>query len=175
VTGLAPWEFEFPFPGSLTPTFLAGPTTAAKPPPYYICKRCEQTGHFVKDCPTLGDASFDQKKYSVGIPTSQTRVISEAEAATLGEGVMRLPDGRLVLCEPSVYAPDPCLPSVYVPGPYPGVYAPDPCFDRGRFATVALLKEINEMKGAGLNTRGAVSFWAALCDPRMRDFPLELI
>ena len=22
-TGLAPWEFEFPFPGSLTPTFLA--------------------------------------------------------------------------------------------------------------------------------------------------------
>jgi hypothetical protein len=21
-TGLAPWEFEFPFPGSLTPTFL---------------------------------------------------------------------------------------------------------------------------------------------------------
>ena len=24
-TGLAPWEFEFPFPGSLTSTFLAGP------------------------------------------------------------------------------------------------------------------------------------------------------
>ena len=23
-TGLAPWEFEFPFPGSLTSTFLAG-------------------------------------------------------------------------------------------------------------------------------------------------------
>ena len=23
-TGLAPWEFEFPFPGSLTPTFLVG-------------------------------------------------------------------------------------------------------------------------------------------------------
>jgi len=24
-TGLAPWEFEFPFPGSLTSTFLAQP------------------------------------------------------------------------------------------------------------------------------------------------------
>ena len=24
-TGLAPWEFEFPFPGSLTSTFLSGP------------------------------------------------------------------------------------------------------------------------------------------------------
>ena len=24
-TGLAPWEFEFPFPGSLTCTFLSGP------------------------------------------------------------------------------------------------------------------------------------------------------
>ena len=23
-TGLAPWEFEFPFPGSLTSTFLEG-------------------------------------------------------------------------------------------------------------------------------------------------------
>ena len=27
-TGLAPWDFEFPFPGSLTPTFLVPP-----PPP----------------------------------------------------------------------------------------------------------------------------------------------
>ena len=30
-TGLAPWEFEFPFPGSLTSTFLAdrGPLALA--------------------------------------------------------------------------------------------------------------------------------------------------
>ena len=26
-TGLAPWKFEFPFPGSLTSTFLGGPRT----------------------------------------------------------------------------------------------------------------------------------------------------
>ena len=26
-TGLAPWEFEFPFPGSLTSAFLGGPIT----------------------------------------------------------------------------------------------------------------------------------------------------
>ena len=30
-TGLAPWEFEFPFPGSLTSTFPAGSRCAAKP------------------------------------------------------------------------------------------------------------------------------------------------
>ena len=27
-SGLAPWEFEFPFPGSLTSTFLANPLAA---------------------------------------------------------------------------------------------------------------------------------------------------
>ena len=27
-TGLAPWEFEFPFPGSLTSTFLGPPATS---------------------------------------------------------------------------------------------------------------------------------------------------
>ena len=26
-TGIAPWEFEFPFPGSLTSTFLGAPST----------------------------------------------------------------------------------------------------------------------------------------------------
>jgi len=30
-TGLAPWEFEFPFPGSLTSTFLAGRATIRTP------------------------------------------------------------------------------------------------------------------------------------------------
>ena len=30
-TGLAPWEFEFPVPGSLTSTFLAGGVAAGRP------------------------------------------------------------------------------------------------------------------------------------------------
>ena len=75
----------------------------AKPPPFYICNRCEQPGHWKKDCPTLGDAAYDQKKFSVGIPVSRTKVITEEEAANSTEGVMRLPDGRLVQCMPSVY------------------------------------------------------------------------
>jgi len=29
-TGLAPWEFEFPFPGSLTSTFLVKPLTKCR-------------------------------------------------------------------------------------------------------------------------------------------------
>ena len=31
-TGLAPWEFEFPFPGSLTSTFHLPPASRANPP-----------------------------------------------------------------------------------------------------------------------------------------------
>ena len=76
---------------------------ASKPPPFYICNRCEKPGHWKKDCPTIGDAAYDQKKFSVGIPVSRTKVISEEDAAASSEGVMRLPDGRLVQCMPSEY------------------------------------------------------------------------
>ena len=41
-TGLAPWEFEFPFPGSLTSTFLDPRKmyiyTMPGPPPHPLCK-----------------------------------------------------------------------------------------------------------------------------------------
>ena len=33
-TGLAPWEFEFPFPGGLVSTFLMTPCTSPSPPIY---------------------------------------------------------------------------------------------------------------------------------------------
>ena len=41
-TGLAPWEFEQPFPGSLTSTFLAPPTTEGWPrhPLFSRAKKC---------------------------------------------------------------------------------------------------------------------------------------
>ena len=84
-------------------TPMLGQPTAAKPPPYYLCDRCKQAGHWKKDCPTIGDPAYDQKKTAVGIPISRTRVITEAEAANATEGVMRLPDGRLVQCMPNEY------------------------------------------------------------------------
>eukprot|EP00960_Hanusia_phi_P058687 763953-Hanusia_phi.AAC.2 len=84
-------------------TVKSGQPTAAKPPPYYLCDRCKQAGHWKKDCPTIGDPAYDQKKTAVGIPISRTRVITEAEAANATEGVMRLPDGRLVQCMPNEF------------------------------------------------------------------------
>ena len=30
-------------------------------PPSYICKRCNQPGHFIKNCPTNGDPAFDRR------------------------------------------------------------------------------------------------------------------
>ena len=51
----------------------------------------------------MGDPAYDQKKYSVGIPMSRTKVITEEEAAASSEGVMKLSDGRLVQCMPSEY------------------------------------------------------------------------
>ena len=35
-TGLAPWEVEFPFPGSLISTFLAGDTYSLDPGPWTL-------------------------------------------------------------------------------------------------------------------------------------------
>jgi len=81
----------------------AASSWASKPPPNYTCNRCDKPGHWKKDCPTLGDPAYDQKKFSVGIPVSRTRIISEEDAALSTEGVMRLPDGRYVQCMPSEY------------------------------------------------------------------------
>jgi len=84
---------------------VAGGAGGGYPPPpaHYICNRCEKPGHWKKDCPTIGDVAFDQKKFSVGIPVSRTKIISEEDAAASSEGVRRLPDGRLVQCMPSEY------------------------------------------------------------------------
>eukprot|EP00281_Chroomonas_sp_CCMP1168_P027467 CAMPEP_0206238848 /NCGR_PEP_ID=MMETSP0047_2-20121206/15045_1 /ASSEMBLY_ACC=CAM_ASM_000192 /TAXON_ID=195065 /ORGANISM="Chroomonas mesostigmatica_cf, Strain CCMP1168" /LENGTH=391 /DNA_ID=CAMNT_0053663433 /DNA_START=40 /DNA_END=1212 /DNA_ORIENTATION=- len=80
---------------------IGQPSGATKPPPYYVCSRCEQGGHWKKDCPTNGDPAYDTKKYSVGIPISRTRVLRDQSGQTSGDGIMRLPDGRLVLTVPA--------------------------------------------------------------------------
>ncbi|CAN0087622.1 unnamed protein product, partial [Discosporangium mesarthrocarpum] len=54
-------------------------------PPGYVCRRCNQPGHHIKDCPTNGDASYDNagRKLVKGIPTS---MIQLADAASRGGG-----------------------------------------------------------------------------------------
>ena len=43
------------------------------PYPGYICKRCQQTGHYIKFCPTNGDSNFDRRPVPHGIPLSTLR------------------------------------------------------------------------------------------------------
>lgn len=74
-----------------------------KPPPHFICNRCNIPGHWKRDCPTKDDPAYDPKKAPVGIPMSRTKVITEEEAAASSEGVMKLQDGRYVQCMPSEY------------------------------------------------------------------------
>jgi protein MPE1 len=73
---------------------------AVRPPPYYVCGRCQQGGHYKKDCPTNGDPAYDPKKITTGIPNSRTRLLEDQSGSTGGDGVMRLLDGRLVLTVP---------------------------------------------------------------------------
>lgn len=59
------------------------------PPPNYVCFRCNQTGHYINQCPTNGDPEFDQKRLRnpVGIPMSRLGVSSE--------GGLNLPGGQV--------------------------------------------------------------------------------
>lgn len=42
------------------------PSQQKAPPPTYICHRCNQPGHFIYDCPTNGDPTFNHSR-----PTTQ--------------------------------------------------------------------------------------------------------
>jgi hypothetical protein len=77
--------------------------SGAKPPSHYICNRCEKPGHWKKDCPTMGDPAFDERKFAVGVPICRTRVLADQSGLGAGLDVMRLPDGRLVQCVPAEY------------------------------------------------------------------------
>lgn len=61
---------------------VAGPTNPEDvPPPGYICYRCGKKDHWIKNCPTIGDPTFEGKKIlrSTGIPRSYLKTISKDE------------------------------------------------------------------------------------------------
>ena len=43
----------------------------AKPPPGYICHRCQQPGHFIRSCPTNGDPAFDGRRPKAAVAVAQ--------------------------------------------------------------------------------------------------------
>ena len=60
-TGLAPWDFEFPFPGSLTSTFLAGEGhihgAGQLDPPAAALRVGPQRPHYPRHPPSQGNLS----------------------------------------------------------------------------------------------------------------------
>lgn len=76
----------------------------AKPPPGYICHRCQQTGHFIRFCPTNDDPSYNfrRPKPATGIPRSFLKPV-EAPTSGAGENAPRLllPDATFAVAIPN--------------------------------------------------------------------------
>jgi protein MPE1 len=76
------------------------PRQIRPPPPGYVCYRCGVKGHFIQDCPTNGDTTFDRPKVkrTTGIPKS---FLKEIDTGTQGfpsdtPAVMMNPEGKIV-------------------------------------------------------------------------------
>ncbi|KAF5387362.1 hypothetical protein D9757_005744 [Collybiopsis confluens] len=95
-----------PRPGK--PGAGAGPSfqTLDRPlPTSYVCYRCGQKGHWIKDCPTNNDREFDHKpriKRTTGIPRSMLKAVENVNTGELGQGVMVTPEGGYVVAQPDL-------------------------------------------------------------------------
>ncbi|KAJ4466124.1 DWNN domain-containing protein [Lentinula edodes] len=86
-----------------------GPSTYQPPdrplPASYVCYRCGQKGHWIKDCPTNSDREFDHKpriKRTTGIPRSMLKAVENINNGELGQGVMVTPEGGYVVAQPDL-------------------------------------------------------------------------
>ncbi|KIY65510.1 DWNN-domain-containing protein [Cylindrobasidium torrendii FP15055 ss-10] len=73
-------------------------------PPSYVCYRCGQKGHWIKDCPTNNDREFDHKpriKRTTGIPRSMLKAVENPNSTgQIGPGIMVTPEGGYVVAQP---------------------------------------------------------------------------
>ncbi|KAJ3112910.1 Aromatic/aminoadipate aminotransferase 1 [Phlyctochytrium bullatum] len=66
------------------------------PKPGYVCYRCGEKGHFIQQCPTIGNKDYDRPKLkkTTGIPKIFLKPVEDKTAT--GAGVMVNPNGELV-------------------------------------------------------------------------------
>ncbi|KIY49977.1 DWNN-domain-containing protein [Fistulina hepatica ATCC 64428] len=93
------------FPGrGGKPHFAQAFQQSDKPlPSSYVCYRCGQRGHWIKDCPTNNDRNYDNRpriKRTTGIPRSMLKVIENPDSAQLAQGLMVTPEGGYVVAQP---------------------------------------------------------------------------
>jgi protein MPE1 len=82
------------------------------PPKTYVCKRCEQPGHWIQACPTNGNPEYDDRrntKKPTGIPRSFLKTVDKpterqddglTDTTKRSSGVMRNADGQYVRAVP---------------------------------------------------------------------------
>ncbi|KAK4056304.1 Protein mpe1 [Microbotryomycetes sp. JL221] len=80
------------------------------PPPGYICYRCGQKGHWIQECPTNNDKTYDDRpriKRTTGIPKSFLQVVEGPDAAAAHDekqsgtsGIMVTAEGGFVVAKP---------------------------------------------------------------------------
>ncbi|BGP00908.1 Protein mpe1 [Rhodotorula toruloides] len=75
--------------GGNRPSFRDSGMAHKPPPPGYICYRCGQKGHWIQECPTNGDAAYDNRpriKRTTGIPKSFLTEVQGPQVPTGEEG-----------------------------------------------------------------------------------------
>ena len=87
-----------------------GTSSENVPPPGYLCYRCGEKGHWIKECPTNDDPNFENKpriKRTTGIPRSFLKAVEKpvltgdgSDDAKPPSGIMINAEGQFVIAEP---------------------------------------------------------------------------
>ncbi|KAJ1927566.1 Retinoblastoma-binding protein [Tieghemiomyces parasiticus] len=74
------------------------PASTRPLPPSYVCHRCGQKGHWIRDCPSAADKNGPQKRFSrtTGIPKS---FLQKVDSLPDDRGAMVTDDGEMVVAQ----------------------------------------------------------------------------